>query len=141
MPKIKVDDETFYKSDLPDAVFEEVTTEKKKRTLVNPAHELATPEEQHSVILSLGGTDEIFDAHCRYLSWRQTTEGVDALLSAMSSEGVGFAALTGCPLKKCWVESSGDVPPTHHLHDDGDLYFYSMTDALYYVVVLTSSVG
>ena len=43
--------------------------------------------------------------------------------------GVGFAVLTGCPYKKCWV-GADQPPPQHHLYDDGDLYHYSGTDGL-----------
>ena len=92
------------------------------------------PEPKRTAILAMASEHhKLFDAHCRYLSWSQTTEGIDVLLEAMESEGVGFAALAGCPFKKCWVDLGGkttEEPPTHHLYDDGDLYFYSMTDAL-----------
>ena len=54
---------------------------------------------------------------------------MENLVAAMDKNGVGCAALTGCPLKKSWVAT--DQPaPKHPLYDDGDLYFYSMTDAL-----------
>lgn len=89
----------------------------------------AEPIDRSSVLASMAESTEIFDAHCRYLSWRQQTEGIDALRTAMDTFGVGLAALTGCPFKKCWVENSAE-PPLHHLHDDGDLYYYSMTDAI-----------
>ena len=42
----------------------------------------------------------IFDAHCHYFDYRQKTEGVNKLVSAMEAGGVGFAALSGCAFKK-----------------------------------------
>ena len=80
----------------------------------------------------------LFDATCHYLTYRQETEGLDALLSAMKEVGVGFAALTGCPFKKAWM-SSEEPLPEHHLYDDGDLYYYSMTDAILHRHLQTAS--
>jgi hypothetical protein len=71
----------------------------------------------------------LFDAHCHFFSYRQQTEGLDVLVDAMKQAGVGFAALTGCPFKKTWMNQASE-PPEHHLYDDGDLYYYSMTDAI-----------
>ena len=82
---------------------------------------------------TMRASDEIFDAHCFYLDWRQKTDGIDVLLHAMAANGIGMAALTGCPLKKAWVAGGEYVnggAPEHHLYDDGDLYFYSLTDGL-----------
>ena len=71
----------------------------------------------------------LFDAHCHYLDYMQHTEGLDVLSAAMDRSNVGFAALTGCPLKKAHLFN--DQPaPLHPLHDDGELYHYSMTDGL-----------
>lgn len=70
----------------------------------------------------------IFDAHCHYFNYRQESEGLTALTSAMGKNGVGYAALTGCPFKKTWVGEIDSKPPVHHLYDDGDLYYYSATD-------------
>ena len=70
-------------------------------------------------------------AHCFYLDWRQKTDGIDALLTAMAAGGVGMATLTGCPLKKAWTDDA-DTAPEHYLYDDGDLYFYSLTDGHVY---------
>ena len=47
----------------------------------------------------------------------------------MEKGGIGYAALTGCAFKKMWMTREFKAPE-HHLYDDGDLYFYSMTDAL-----------
>lgn len=71
----------------------------------------------------------LFDAHCHYLNFMQKTEGLEALSRAMTKTGVGYAALTGCPFKKTWV-GTDQPPPQHPLYDDGDLYYYSMTDGL-----------
>jgi hypothetical protein len=67
----------------------------------------------------------IFDVHCHFYDYMQETEGVYALTSAMDRNGVGYAALCGCPFKKTWVgvtEKDLETPPAHHLYDDGDLY-------------------
>lgn len=95
-------------------------------------HQRATAQLklERKQISALEQNDEIFDVHCFYLDWRQKTDGIDALLGAMTANGIGMAALTGCPLKKSWVDA--EVPPEHHLYDDGDLYFYSLTDGLVY---------
>ena len=71
----------------------------------------------------------IFDAHCHYVNYLQQTEGIVTLSNAMEQNGVGYAVLTGCPFKKCWV-GDDQPPPQHHLYDDGDLYYYSGTDGL-----------
>ena len=71
----------------------------------------------------------IFDAHCHYFNYQQQTQGVKVLVDEMTNNGIGFAALSGCAFKKTWMHSS-DPAPSHHLYDDGDLYYYSMTDAI-----------
>ena len=69
----------------------------------------------------------LFDAHCHYLNYRQQTEGLNELKKAMDKGKVGFAVLTGTPFKKTWIDQT-QAAPQHHLHDDGDLYNFSMTD-------------
>ena len=69
----------------------------------------------------------IMDAHCHYLNYRQQTEGLEDLKKAMDKNNVAVSVLCGTPFKKSWVGL--DQPaPQHHLHDDGDLYPFSMTD-------------
>ena len=101
------------------------------------AESLETPRLRHwrfestakTHVTEMRDSSAFFDAHCFYLDWQQNTDGIDSLLAAMATGGVGMAAITGCPLKKAWSDTS-EKPPEHYLYDDGDLYFYSLTDGL-----------
>lgn len=114
------------------------TAKAKGKSQLKASHELGAKAQlalEKAQVQKLRDSTEVFDAHCFYLDWRQKTDGIDALMTAMAANGIGMAALTGCPLKKAWLEGGeygGDGPPEHHLYDDGDLYFYSLTDALVY---------
>ena len=103
------------------------------------AESLETPRLRHwrfestakTHVTEMRDSSAFFDAHCFYLDWQQNTDGIDSLLAAMATGGVGMAAITGCPLKKAWSDTS-EKPPEHYLYDDGDLYFYSLTDGMVY---------
>ena len=72
----------------------------------------------------------IFDAHCHFSGYMQDTEGFEVLTKAMAKNKIGFAACTGCPFKKTWVGDPDGKKPTHHLYDDGDLYYFSACDCM-----------
>eukprot|EP00966_Prymnesium_polylepis_P326088 7382015-Prymnesium_polylepis.1 len=82
-----------------------------------------------STLAGVAHQKQIFDSHCHYVNYLQQTEGLAVLSNEMEEHGVGYAVLTGCAFKKCWV-GSDQPPPQHHLYDDGDLYHYSGTDGL-----------
>ena len=114
-----------------------VITRRSDNPLVEIAHEIMHGEQgnmgklQQTRVRAMADNGSLFDAHLHYLNFKQKTEGIETLLKCMDAAGIGMAALTGCPLKKSWVGTDmKEGPPEHALYDDGDLYFYSLTDAL-----------
>jgi len=114
-----------------------VITRRSDNPLVEVAHEIMRGEEgnmeklHQNRVRAMAENGSLFDAHCHYLNFKQKTEGIEVLLKCMDNAGIGMAALTGCPLKKSWVGTDmSEGPPEHALYDDGDLYYYSLTDAL-----------
>jgi len=72
---------------------------------------------------------QVTDAHLHYVDFLQNSEGVEALLKAMSRAGVGHAMVNGLPLVKKW-NAVDPRKPLYYLADDSRTYWYSAADVL-----------
>ena len=101
---------------------------------------IAAAKSRKDVLADVASEKKIFDAHCHYYNYLQETEGLATLSKKMEKCGIGYAVLTGCAFKKSWTIIDPNATkaqhesekPVHHLYDDGDLYYYSLTDATLY---------
>lgn len=75
------------------------------------------------------GNYEFNDSHFHLTNNIQEGPKIHDFLAMMGSH-VGRAALFGVPLQQAWLYGvDGDRAPTHYLHSDAPLYYYSFTDA------------
>jgi len=114
------------------------------------AQKASVKKMQVQTLEKVAGGKLIFDAHCHVHDYMQKTEGLEALSDAMVTGGIGYAMLTGTPLKKMWIgqgvyafadagggsnnlfpsDQEKGLAPQHHLYDDGDLYPFTECDSM-----------
>jgi hypothetical protein len=76
------------------------------------------------------------DAHLHLVDFLQGSQGIDAVVAAMDRAGVSDAMITGMPLVKKW-EPQDPRKPLYYLDDDSRAYWYSATDVLVALQVLS----
>jgi len=69
------------------------------------------------------------DGHCHLVNSTMSSEGLQALLDAMDASGVDHTILLGSPFIKKW-NVINKVRPGYYNDDDGEIYYYSFTDAM-----------
>ena len=72
---------------------------------------------------------KINDAHCHLVNSTEYSEGLQALLEEMDESGVDHTVLLGSPFIKKW-NAINKVRPGYYNDDDGEIYYYSFTDAM-----------
>ena len=71
----------------------------------------------------------INDAHCHLVNSTMSSEGLPALLEKMDESGVEHTVLLGSPFIKKW-NVINKVRPGYYNDDDGEIYYYSFSDAM-----------